>query len=698
MRSNLLSPDSSRLEELTLARKEFDTHFQKLGERHGGPDQEPLLARVAALRDQTRRIGDALLAERRAGTEVRLLEERFAGELVPTHEELDRAVAALEQATSARLARDIEHAERLFSRTLQRFLLSLSLGLGALVVLAALLVRTLRERRRRHEEAALSETKLSGIISIAADAIIVLDAGQRISIFNRGAEAIFGYRAEEALGQPLSLLLPERFRAPHEAQVWGFSQGPDVARHMGERRAVFGRRKDGEEFPAEAAISRLEVQGHALMTVVLRDVSERERRQREQRFLSQASATLAESLDSRVTTERLVRLCVPEFADGCALYLVQEGHARLVALSDVDPARREALLAAAERSPVPLDSPSGIAHVIRSGQPELLEAVSEERVRALSQADSSYAMLSQVGCCSALAVPLRARGRSIGALAMMVRSSHRVYGPSELALAEELARRSALAIDNARLYAEAQQATRTRDEVLGVVAHDLRNPLNTVVLTARLLQRQLGRAQAGSDTLRGVEAVLDSARRMDRLIQDLLDVVRMEAGTLGVSTSPCSAARLVQDAADAVRALAGDARLRLDIRMEGEPGLVRADPDRMLQVFGNLVGNAIKFTPAGGGITLGVAPREEVVLFWVEDTGPGIPEEQLPRLFERYWQARPEERRGAGLGLSIVKRLVEAHGGRIWARSTPGRGSTFCFTLPRVGGAAAAHQTPGITA
>ncbi|HET9449433.1 MAG TPA: PAS domain-containing sensor histidine kinase, partial [Aggregicoccus sp.] len=537
------------------------------------------------------------------------------------------------------------------------------------------------EQRRREQAVALSEAKLSGIISIAADAILSIDAAQRITLFNRGAEAIFGYRAEEVLGQRLELLLPERFRASHPAQVQAFARGPDAARHMGERREVYGRRKDGEEFPAEAAISRLEVNGEPVMAVVLRDVSERARRQREQRFLVQASATLAESLDPQVTLDQLVRLCVPELADSCAVFLAEGDHARLAAVAHEDADGERLLREALGRAPLPLRAARGIAFVIASGEPQLLPTLPAELVDTLVRQDEGYRVLEALGVRGAVVVPLRARGRSLGALALLhTGHSSRTFGERELALAQELAHRSALAIDSAQLYARAQEATRMRDEVLGVVAHDLRNPLHTVTLTARQL---LGRRQADPVAERGMERVLRSAQRMDRLIQDLLDVVRVEAGTLALHPEPHSAAQLVQAVVEPLRPLAAEAQLTVEVRVEGDPGRVSADADRMHQVLGNLVGNALKFTPAGGRITVGVAPRDGQVLFWVADTGPGIPGEQLPHLFERYWQGRSADRRGAGLGLSIVKGLVEAHGGRIWAESRAGEGSTFFFTLPR---------------
>jgi signal transduction histidine kinase len=169
---------------------------------------------------------------------------------------------------------------------------------------------------------------------------------------------------------------------------------------------------------------------------------------------------------------------------------------------------------------------------------------------------------------------------------------------------------------------------------------------------------------------------------MARLIEDLLDVTRMEAGRLSVRPEVVAASEVVGDAVEGQRAIAAASGLDLRLALELELPALWADRDRLLQVFENLIGNAVKFTPAGGVVIVGAAPRAGEVVFWVADTGNGIPPADLEHVFDRFWQARSGARRGAGLGLPIAKGIVEAHGGRIWVESTPGRGATFFFTIP----------------
>jgi signal transduction histidine kinase len=279
-------------------------------------------------------------------------------------------------------------------------------------------------------------------------------------------------------------------------------------------------------------------------------------------------------------------------------------------------------------------------------------------------------------------VPLVASGKPLGALTLVTSGSGRRYEIADLSLAADLARRAAIVVEHARLFHEAQQATRARDDVLAVVAHDLRNPLNTVTMAVSLMLENTPPERV--QERRQVEIVRRAADRMNRMIQDLLDVKRMESGRLTTDLIPESPTVLVNDTIDMLRPLAAGSAIRLDTAVE--PGLphVLADAARIQQVLSNLVGNAVKFTPREGRITVCAESMEGEVRFSVIDTGPGIPAEQLPHIFGRFWQAKTSDRRGIGLGLAIAKGIVEAHNGRIWVESHVGLGSTFYFTLPAV--------------
>lgn len=534
-------------------------------------------------------------------------------------------------------------------------------------------------RKRAEEKLRFAEATSSGILSIAADAIICLDEDQRITLFNEGAAKIFGYSREEPIGAPLDILVPERLRADHRRHVATFAADGRVARRMGERgAAIVGLRKSGEEFPAEAAISRLEVDGKQVLTVALRDITEQKRIEREQRFLVEVGSVLATTLDYQETLSKIAELAVRELADFCIVDIAAEGGEvrRLTALGrDRD---KEWISAALMRAPIDRKRPHLVWSALETRKPVLVEDVTPEMIAFWSQSEEHLEALRGLAPRSIITVPLLAHGDLLGVLALV--SSTRAYGPPDLHLAEELAHRAALSIENARLYLTAKRAVQARDDVLGIVAHDLRNPLSSIVMQVARLRRPGAEAERRSP--KAVDAIERAANRMNRLIQDLLDVTRMEAGCLSVEQGRLHTVQVVSDALAAQKPLASSASLELRLDLAPDLPDVWADRDRLLQVLENLIGNALKFTAPGGRITVGAAPRDGEVLFRVADTGSGIAAEDLPHLFDRFWQARKTGRRGAGLGLPIVKGIVEAHGGRVWVESTPGRGSTFFFTIP----------------
>lgn len=227
----------------------------------------------------------------------------------------------------------------------------------------------------------------------------------------------------------------------------------------------------------------------------------------------------------------------------------------------------------------------------------------------------------------------------------------------------------------------AEAASRMRQDLIAIVSHDLRNPLGAITTSVALLQRALP-ADAAHRAPKYVETIARSAERMDRLISDLLDVASIDAGRLSVAPTARDLAALLADAIEMLRPMAAGKSIRLEAEPLEQPLAVHADPERVLQVLSNLLGNAVKFTREGGAIVVCAARDEAFVRISVTDSGPGISTEQMPHLFDRYWQAKRDGRLGIGLGLSIAKGIVEAHGGRIWAESMLGKGSTFHFTLP----------------
>jgi signal transduction histidine kinase len=368
---------------------------------------------------------------------------------------------------------------------------------------------------------------------------------------------------------------------------------------------------------------------------------------RRAKFISSITAAIMSSFDTNATLQEVARLLVPALGEVVAIEVV--GHTGET--TRVASAGRTELLAALDR---PIQNP--IATVM-------------DRRSALHMVDPE-----SIGELRAMYItPLIARDRVVGAITFAMTSSAG-FGDDLQQLADDVSDRIALGIDNARLYNAAQRAIRGRDELLAVVSHDLRNPLNLVGLALQMLEHDPGAlSSALPSAKRGVD-------RMQRLIEDLLDVARIDSGTLAIEARPTSLLTILDEAFEQHRALANDKKITLVRDYERRPGGVIADRHRIGQALSNLIGNALKFTSPGGSIRIGGDCSGDRGVLWVADTGPGIPPEHLPHMFDRFWQPS-RGRDGVGLGLAIVKGIVDAHAGSIEVESVPGAGTTFRIVL-----------------
>ena len=542
---------------------------------------------------------------------------------------------------------------------------------------------------------------LRGIVGLAPDAIISIDEQSRITLFNAAAERIFGYEPGEILGQPLEMLLPEASRANHDAFIAGFRNEEADSRSMGARRRIQGRRRTGELFPAEASISKIRLGNSIRLTAILRDVTEQRRREREREellrgetrarqqaeaaerrlaFLAHATEILHSSLDYERTFATLLRLVVPELALFAAIDVVEEsGHIRRVHVEHADPAMQPVADALCE---YPHDQARYLSrHTIVTGEPELTDHVTDALLVATAEDERHLAILRALAPASYMVVPLRVREHVVGAILLARDASSAPYSDDDLSIATDLAGRAAVALDNARLYDHAQRAIRARDDVLAVVSHDLRTPLSVISMCATsVLADDVVDPARTRDRMQTVRDSLDWA---DRLIRDLVDVSAIEAGGLSLTRRREDPVLLVSREAYRFRTIADGRSVGLHADLPEYLPPVDVDADRIMQALGNLIGNALKFTPAGGEVRVGAAVEPGGVRFFVGDSGPGVPEADAPHVFDRFWTARRSARaRGTGMGLAIVRGIAEAHGGRAWLSPGSGSGATFNILLP----------------
>jgi signal transduction histidine kinase len=423
--------------------------------------------------------------------------------------------------------------------------------------------------------------------------------------------------------------------------------------------------------------------------------AEAEAAARRSRFLAEASRALSASLDHEKTLANLAALAVPTIADYCLIHVVEEdGAIRQIAAAHADP-EKEALLRELARRlmPDPDNPASVVARVLRRREPELIANVPPRWVEEITEDLEVRRIDRELGARSALVIPLISHGDAFGAITLAFSESGRLYSPEDLDLAEELARRAALAVENARLYEAALAASKAKSDFLAVMSHELKTPLTTIVACTDLLEAEIA-GPLTQDQRDQLGHVLASALHLLQLIDEILSFSRMEAGREKVHLERVELGALASEAAGLIRPVAQDRGLQFRVEGPAQPQPIETDPPKVRQILLNLLSNAVKFTETGE-VVLGVSVEGPWAVFRIRDTGIGIPPEHQDRIFEAFWQVEQSAVRrvgGTGLGLSVARRLCRMLGGDVTVESTPGRGSTFTVRLPLGGDASPAKE------
>lgn len=430
-----------------------------------------------------------------------------------------------------------------------------------------------------------------------------------------------------------------------------------------------------------------EVEGVVIYVV---DVTERVRLEQGQRFLAQASTVLASSLDYQTTLEQVACLAVPNLADWCTVHVIEEdGSIEQLAVAHVDPAKVAWARDIQQKYPLNPKDARGAAYTLRTGKSELISEIPDELLVEAARDPEHLEMLRGVGFKSVMTVAMIAQEKILGVISFIGAESGRCYDPMDLSLAEELASRAALAVENARLYrlaqrdrALAESANRIKDEFLAVLSHELRTPLNPILGWTKLLRSRSFKPEMAE---RALETIERNAKLQTQLIEDLLDISRILQGKLSLNVGPVNLPATIEAALETVRLSAESKGIQIHTLFAPHAPLL-GDPSRLQQVMWNLVSNAIKFTPSGGEIVIEVAQVGSEAQIQVSDTGRGIKRDFLPHVFEYFRQADSSTTRafgGLGLGLAIVRHIVELHGGSVWVDSRgEDCGATFTVRLP----------------
>lgn len=508
------------------------------------------------------------------------------------------------------------------------------------------------------------------------DGVFVLDTEDRIVDLNAAAERIAGQTAAAVRGRPISDLLAgvlaallQQAQTPDETVE--LEVGAGSAQHVYELRALPVTDDGG------GPLGRL---------IVLRDITTYKHAQTllHASFLAEVSAALASSLDYEDTLQQVARLAVPALGTWCTVYMLGEDkQVRRVAVAYSDDTQAELALALRRYPPSPVAPRSSVAEAMRTGKPVLTPVIPQEYTSTIAQDAEHLEIMRRLAFRTSMTVPLQARGETLGALAFFSSDPTRRYGAADLALAGDLAQRAGLAVDNARLYREAQRAIRARDEFLSVAAHELKTPLTSMLGFAQMLMRHLKPDGSGDQRIvrRSLQAVEQQSDRLSRLVSRLLDVARIEGGRLAVEPIEIDIIPLVEGVIDTIQASGNHEQFRLRAPRQL---VARVDPLRFEQVLTNLLDNAAKFSPRSEPIEVDVSETSLGMLrVAVTDRGPGIPPEGRDHIFDRFYQAHAGNHAfGMGLGLYICRQIVEQHSGSIGAEFPEQGGTRFVFTLP----------------
>ena len=518
-----------------------------------------------------------------------------------------------------------------------------------------------------------SENSFRSMIEKNADAVMVVQPNGIIRFANPAAEQLLGRGPGELVGEMFGIpLTPD---ATTEIQV--------PTEHC-------------EPRMAEMRVVEVVWDGDQAHLASLRDITDHKHANDALRFVAEASRLLADSLDYPKTISSVAALAVAHLADWCTIDLLNDDGVtvRRVGVAHAQPEKGSLVdqLMHSCSAGLPCDA---LERVLTSGEPQVHARVSESMLPDFAGGPPSIKVFQRLGCRSVMIVPLKARGRTLGAITFVSDCPARRYRSADLALAKDLAQRAALAIDNARVYDEAHVAVRRRDEFLAMLAHELRNPLAAIQSAVDVMR---GDAISGPLSGRARGVIERQGQHMARLLDDLLDIARVMRGKIELRRENIDLSHVIQHAVQTIQPLIDESGHELTVSIMSGPVIMNADPTRLEQVLVNLLSNAAKYTPRGGKMSIEASCHESEVVISVSDTGDGIAPENLASVFDLFVQANRTLARsegGLGIGLTLVRQLVEMHGGRVQAFSEGHScGSRFVVHLPIMDGASCQAPIP----
>lgn len=515
----------------------------------------------------------------------------------------------------------------------------------------------------------------------------MLDQNNIILFWNQGAKELYEYSEEEAIGKRIVSLLNTQLPIPLK-NIYNILQKQKY--WEGE---LTHTKKNGEKIFVESRWVFIEGshQGDLKILEINRDISQHKQTERNLQFLSEASKILFSSLDYQTTLHSVAKLAVPEIADWCNVEMLEDRLIKQLVIAHKDPKKVIWARQLRKKYPPDMNASQGLANVLRTGKSELYPKITDEMLVTAAKDKTHLRLLKDLDITSVMMVPIRIGNRQtqstnkcVGVITFVTTGIRRRYTKSDLAMAEELAFRVGLAIENARLYQESQKAITLRNEFISIASHELKTPVTSLKVYTQVLEQQFKRKNE-TDAISYLSKMDLQVDKLTKLISDLLNISKLQLGKLEFQEKVFDALELVKEITADIQPSTSTHKLII----EGEEvAKIYGDRDRIGQIIINLLTNAIKYSPKRDKVIIKILQDKDIIRVSVQDFGIGIDKKHQVDIFEKFYQVNdPKEKTypGLGIGLYISKEIARRHGGDIKVKSSKGKGSTFTLILPKGG-------------
>lgn len=534
--------------------------------------------------------------------------------------------------------------------------------------------RDITERKQITQERA----RLASIVDSSDHAIISKTLEGHITSWNKAAEKLFGYSIKEATGKHISIIIPPQLRREEEAITRKLKKGIRIE-HIESLRM----KKDGSRVHISLSISPIKDSKRNIIGTsdIIRDITERKAIEFNTTFLAEASKILFSSLDYKTTLNNVAKLAVPKIADWCAVYMKKNKGVEIIALAHSNPKQIKVAQELFKKYPTDLNANAGVAGVLKSGKTEFYPVVTHEMIKKTAKNKEHLRLMETINFVSLIICPLIVHHHTAGTIIFVSSTQKKHFTKTDVSVAEELAHRAAIAIENASLYTDAQKAINLRDSFISLASHELKTPVTSLKMYTQALNRQF--EKRGDTNLQSYfEKIDQQTDKLTRLVNDLLNVSKIQHGKLEFTFETININEVVKETVDALQEITRKHKIIIEGKIKEK---VYADQYRIYQVLTNLLTNAVKYSPHADRIIVRLMSKKDEAVVTVQDFGIGIETNQQDKIFNQFYRViSPEEKTypGLGMGLFISSEIIKRHGGSIIVESSIGYGSQFSFTLP----------------